>query len=149
MKMQILAVGFLAVSMTGVAGARVPVQARASITCFNLEDNNATVQTSTDNRFVEYTINPGGDPRNIELQFVDAQRIHLNISGKLLIVMTSGETREYDPVFYQMVNGKKKLVAGGFRVLGANRAAFTVGKYDQSQPLLIEAVVKARAHFEG
>ena len=100
-----------------------------------------------DNRVVEYTVNPGGNPGAIELEFAGVSRLYLDLSGHLVMAMKSGDLRTYNATFYQMVDGKKKLVSGNFKVKGANRAAFQVGKYDSSLPLQIDA--KFHANTSG
>ena len=57
MTKKIIATGVLAVGMMMAAS---PVAVKAAVVCFNLARANATVGSS-DNRTVQYTVNPGGE----------------------------------------------------------------------------------------
>lgn len=149
MNKKILA-GVLAFGLGAItAGAKTPVTPKlASVVAFNLTKANASM-IRLDEKVVEYIVNPGGTPSDIELEFQGVSRLLLDISGHLTMSMDNGEFRTYNATFYQMVNGKKKLVSGNFRVLSANRAAFHVGKYDASLPLQIDARVQANPGYRG
>ncbi len=129
-----------AIVSTGAAKTRAVTPNLASVVSFNLVSAKATVTATK--RTMAYTVEPGGDPNAIQLQFEDVDQVHMNQAGHIVLTMKNGDFRTYSATFYQTVNGRQKLISGNFRILGTNRAAFHVGKYDASLPLQIDAQIK-------
>jgi len=129
-----------AIVSTGAAKTRQVNPNLASVVSFNLVSAKATV--TANKRSMSYTVEPGGDPNAIQLQFEDVDQVRIGKNGSIVLSMKNGDFRTYTATFYQTVDGKQKLVSGNFRILGTNRAAFHVGKHDTSLPLQIEAEIK-------
>src|SRR4029077_7019946 len=89
----------------------------------------------------DFILAPGGDPRQIRLGLKGAKKLELTSEGDLLL-STSGEpVRLRKPVIYQELGGTRKKIDGSF-VLGAHTTVkFRVGKYDATQPLIIDPVL--------
>ncbi len=84
----------------------------------------------------DFVVAPGADPRVIRLAF-DGATPRLDAGGDLLL-----ETiRIQKPFVYQEVDGARKEIPGRFRLDPEHRAAFVVGSYDLSRPLIIDPVL--------
>jgi hypothetical protein len=88
----------------------------------------------------DFVIQPGTDPSSVQLHFAGAQRVTFSGTGALEIVNLDGHAWRYRPEVYQVVNGKRKVVAVGFSFLGRNRVALRLSKYDPSAPLIVTPV---------
>lgn len=124
---------------TGAAKTRQMNPHLASVVSFNLASAKANV--TSNNRVMSYTVEAGGDPNRIVLEFADVDYVRMGTQGNLVMLMKNGEFRTYVAAFYQTVNGKQKRVSGNFRILGATKAAFHVGKHDTTLPMQIEAQI--------
>ena len=85
-------------------------------------------------------IEPGSDPSSVQLHFAGADRVTLSLSGSLEVVNSDGHIWHYRPDVYQIVNGKQKTVSVTFGVLGKDRVALHVSKFDPSAPLIVTPV---------
>lgn len=84
------------------------------------------------------TLVAGTTPESIELKFADAQRVIFYQAGTLQITRQDGTTWKYRPNVTQNVNGKRKNLIAGFRILGRDRVAVSVYKADPTAPVLVE-----------
>jgi hypothetical protein len=115
----------------------------------------------------DFKVAAGADPGVIALRFEGAERIELAAGGELVLQMADGEVRQHKPVAYQEINGVKKAVACSYRWLneGESRRSrnsasektglqtsaigFAVGKYDPSQPLIIDPLLVYSTYLGG
>gem|GEM_PF-595499 len=89
----------------------------------------------------DFIVRPGGNPRNIELEFQGEQKISVNSEGDLVIEGVHGKIVQKKPYSYQ-VNAKiQRTVQCGFRVKGNHRVSFDVGQYDTRLPLTLDPTV--------
>ena len=65
------------------------------------------------------------------------------------MALGGGEIRQPKPVIYQMVNGGRQEISGGYRLVDAHTVAFAVGNYDHSLPLVIDPVLSFSTYFGG
>ena len=84
-------------------------------------------------------ISPRVSPRRIVMEFSGAQCVRLDRDGGLIVSAGNGELRLNRPLISQ----DGRAVRGGYRLLGANRAAFWIGNYDRNRPLLIDPAIGA------
>jgi hypothetical protein len=99
----------------------------------------------------DLVIAPGADPNRIAFAFDGAERVEVDAnSGALVITAASGaQLRQEKPLIYQEVDGMRRAVSGGFKVNGT-RAAFSVGDYDRSRPLVIDpAIISYSTYLAG
>ena len=103
-------------------------------------------------RQVEYdfVVEPGADPSRICLAFVGLQGSSLERDGGLRMATRLGELRKSRPTLYQVIDGKRVQVAGGFRQVPGRvgEYGFQVGSYDRSRRLVIDPVFEY-ATFSG
>ena len=100
---------------------------------------------------LEYDFNlaAGADPSAIALRFDGAEKISVDAQGGLVISLGSGEVAQHPPVAYQTVHGARQEIAAGYKILDAHTAAFALGDYDHSQPLVIDPVLTYSSYFGG
>jgi len=107
----------------------------------------------------DFRIAPGADPNQIALSFQGASaRID---SGDLVLTTNGGDLRFHAPHIYQtsanqqpsanqQSGGNQQTdIAGGFRLLAANKIGFNVGPYDHSRKLVIDPVLNYSTYLGG
>jgi hypothetical protein len=92
----------------------------------------------------DFMLQPGTDPKQIQVAFDGQRELRLDDrSGDLVVVAPDGsELRQIHPKVYQQAGDHRVEVAGGYRVLGGGRAAFTVAAYDPQRPLVIDPTLQ-------
>jgi Beta-propeller repeat len=104
-----------------------------------------------DQRQLEYDlmVAPGADPGSIAVHFAGVDRMSINPAGDLVLNIGDAEIYQPRPVIYQMVDGKRVDINGGYRMLDANTAAFAPGDYDRSRLLVIDPILSYSTYFGG
>jgi len=97
----------------------------------------------------DFTVAPGASPEAITLHFTGADRIALNAQGGLVLHLGQDEILQPAPFIYQTVEGVRREISGGYKLLGAHEVAFTVGRYNPSLPLVIDPVLAYSTYFGG
>jgi hypothetical protein len=112
-------------------------------------------------RQLEYDLSvaPGADTRRAELALGNASAVRLDkVSGDLIVETPSGTTRMHRPIAYQDgtnqggnqgVAGQRRIVLADYVLTGENHVRFRIGRYDHSQPLIIDPVVVYGSYFGG
>jgi glucose/arabinose dehydrogenase len=91
------------------------------------------------NRFeYDFIVNPGSTPAMIDLAFEGASTVTVDDDGDLLISVDGEQIRQVRPIIYQEIGGRRIPVEGAYVVRDTNRVGFTVGSYDQGEPLVID-----------
>ncbi|GAA4313540.1 hypothetical protein GCM10023143_23870 [Compostibacter hankyongensis] len=95
------------------------------------------VYSQSDRLKYDLIVHPGGDIRNIALQYLGAEELSLR-KGHLHIRTSVGEVIEVAPYAYQIIGGQKTEVPCSYRLKG-NILRFSVsGRYDRNHPLVID-----------
>ncbi|MEP7340736.1 MAG: SBBP repeat-containing protein, partial [Acidobacteriota bacterium] len=111
----------------------------------------------------DFVVAPGADPNAIKLSFAGARRVRLDANGDLILKTKDGEMRQHKPVVYQEVNGVRQQIEANYRLIELpasrsirnpqsairNQAAFALGAYDRSQPLVIDPVLSYSTFLGG
>ena len=97
----------------------------------------------------DYVVSPGADASTIVTDVQGADQASVDRNGDLTISTAVGTLSEHRPTIYQNVNGKKKLVSGGYQSLGGNRVGFSVGAHDRSQPIVIDPLLSYSTFLGG
>jgi len=102
-------------------------------------------------RRLEYDLNvaPGAKPEAISLQFAGADKITVAPDGQLLLAVAGREISQPAPVVYQVIDGTRHEVAGGYRLADSHTVAFSIGAYDHSQTLVIDPYLSFSTYFGG
>jgi len=83
----------------------------------------------------------GADPENIRVRWNNTAEVHLDTDGELVITTASGQLRQRKPTVYQERNGRRVLIAGGYRLAANGEIQFSLGRYDRTLPLIIDPVL--------
>ncbi|HYL78382.1 MAG TPA: SBBP repeat-containing protein, partial [Bryobacteraceae bacterium] len=102
-------------------------------------------------RQLEYDaiVSPGADPRRIRVKLSPAKNLNRDENGDVVVKAGAAELRLRKPGVYQVVEGKKRSVEGGYALGGNGELAFTVGEYDSGKPLVIDPVVIYSTYIGG
>ncbi len=105
-----------------------------------------------DNRRLEFDFDvaPGADPSKAELEIEGSAKPRVNAQGNIVLgVADQTEVTLDKPTVYQEIAGQRREVAGNFVVRSGNRVGFSVGKYDRSQPLVIDPTLAYSTYLAG
>ena len=97
----------------------------------------------------DFTVAPGADPRAIRIHIEGADKLSFGPGGELVLALPGGEIRQPVPVIYQLANGARREIGGGYRILDAHTVAFTVNQYDPRLPLVIDPILGYSTYFGG
>jgi hypothetical protein len=86
----------------------------------------------------DFVVAPGADPAAIELAF-DGAQAKVAGNGDLVLPVAGDPGVRFDkPVVYQMKDGVRQPVDGGFKMAANRRVGFRLGAYDRSRELVID-----------
>lgn len=83
----------------------------------------------------DFVVAAGADPSAITLAFAGASRIDVDDTGDLVLQTAAGEVRHRKPVIYQDVDGARRAVSGGYRLIAGHQVGFVLSAYDAARPL--------------
>ncbi len=89
----------------------------------------------------DFIVAPQANPHQIAIDFGPTKKLKINRAGELVIQTQAGELRQLKPVIYQMIDGARHEISGQYLLRGKHQVRFRVGKYDRSQPLIIDPVL--------
>jgi hypothetical protein len=69
--------------------------------------------------------------------------------GELVVSLNGGEIIQHRPVVYQNIGLTRREISGGYKILDAHTAAFALGEYDHSQPIVIDPALSYSTYFGG
>ena len=96
----------------------------------------------------DFTIAPGADPAVIAFQLECVDKISLD-AGELVLKVGDGEIRQRRPALYQLIDGVRREVNGGYKLVDSRTVSFSVGNYDRRLPLVIDPVFDYSTYFGG
>lgn len=97
----------------------------------------------------DFIVAPGADPNAIALDVEGAERLDIDARGDLVLQMPGGHVRMRMPSIYQVVDGVRRPVAGGYVRKDGQRIGFQVGVYDVAAPLVIDPVLAYSTYLGG
>jgi len=98
----------------------------------------------------DFILKPGADANKIQMDWQGIKSLSVNKNKQLEITNEWGTLIEEMPESYQIINGKKVLVAVEYVALSKTTFGFKiVGAYDKSQTLIIDPVILAWGTFVG
>ncbi|WP_242163524.1 SBBP repeat-containing protein [Lysobacter sp. M15] len=97
----------------------------------------------------DFVVAPGRNPGRINVKFSGVDGLRLDPDGNLILETASGTLTQQKPVLYQQVDGRRKPVQGGYRLLSGDRVGFEVAAYDTAKPLIIDPVLGYSSYFGG
>ncbi len=97
----------------------------------------------------DFALAPNADPGSIRLRFGEPNRLHLGANGELVVATARGVLAFHKPLVYQMVDGRRRPVAGDFALLGKHTVGFRLGSYDRAQALVIDPALAFSTFLGG
>jgi hypothetical protein len=101
----------------------------------------------------DFVVAAGADPARIRLRFEGAESLRLDADGSLVVAVGGREIRQPPPFVYQdvMTEGStRRLSVAGSYVLARNgQVRFALGRYDRTEPLVIDPVLDYAGYFGG
>jgi hypothetical protein len=97
----------------------------------------------------DFAVQPGADPRKIQMAIQGAQQIQLSANGELILTIPGGEVHFQVPVIYQESAGQRIPVNGSYVMTDATHVSFQVSEYDASKPLVIDPVLAYSTYVGG
>ena len=100
---------------------------------------------------LEYDLNlaAGVNPQTIAIRFDGAEHLSIDAKGQLVVKVSDGTVYQHSPVIYQVRNGLRVALTGGYRILDGQTVAFNVENYDPNLPLVIDPVLGYSTYFGG
>ena len=96
----------------------------------------------------DFIIKPGADLDAIAID-VQGGDLRLSKSGDLHLGPTADATVQRAPIAYQVIDGARRVIASGYRLLGRSTVGFWVGPHDRSRPLVIDPIVSYSSYLGG
>ena len=99
-----------------------------------------------------YIVAPGASPGDIRWRYDGATSIDLDQGELLIEVAGTGEAAplvERKPVAWQTVAGKRRSVSVRYVIHGDGSIGFALGKYDATQPLMIDPILDYSTYVGG
>src|SRR6266540_407854 len=97
----------------------------------------------------DFIIEPGADPRAINLAFEGASRVIVDGRGDVVLQVGEGAVRLRKPVAYQDIDGRRRPIDARFVQRTARQIALAVGRYDRRLPLIIDPELVYSTVFGG
>lgn len=97
----------------------------------------------------EFIVEPGVNPAAIKMQYSGQEGLSLTENGAILIRTSGGTLIETAPICYQVVDGQKVSVAGGYHLSSGNIVTFSLGKYEPCLPVIIDPVLDYSTYVGG
>ncbi len=97
----------------------------------------------------DFAIAPGADPNRIRLSIDGASRLSIDSNGDVDIETSNGSVVQKAPVIYQISQGAKRIVSGGYVMRDAHTAGFAIGPYDRRLPLVIDPLLSYASYLGG
>jgi hypothetical protein len=86
----------------------------------------------------DFVVKPGAAAESIDLDFASASNIALTQDGALIISVGDRELRQSKPLVYQTLPSGRVAIEARYRLSENRRVGFEIGKYDRTQPLIID-----------
>jgi len=96
----------------------------------------------------DWIVTPGADPEAIRFEIEGKTDLRIDAQGNL-ILDDRGELRLRKPFIYQISEGARKEITGGYILLGEGSAGFQLDTYNRSLPLVIDPVLSYSFHLGG
>jgi hypothetical protein len=96
----------------------------------------------------DWIVNPGADPGAIKFAVEGKSGLQIDTQGNL-ILDEKAELLLNKPFIYQQRAGSRTEIAGRYILLGKRKAAFQLGEYDASLPLVIDPVLRYSTYLGG
>lgn len=97
----------------------------------------------------DFVLAPGANPKSIRLAINGARSLHINSNGDLIVGLENGHVMLHKPEIYQISEGMKEPVSGGFILQGTHEVAFNIGEYNPNRALVVDPVLSYSTYLGG
>lgn len=97
----------------------------------------------------DFAIARAADPNRIQLSIDGANRLSIDSNGDVDIETSSGSVVQKAPVIYQISQGAKRIVSGGYVMRDPHTVGFAIGAYDRRLPLVIDPLLSYASYLGG
>ena len=97
----------------------------------------------------DFVVAPGADAKNIRLRLDGATQVRRAANGDLVVRAEGVEARFRRPEIYQVVEGRRVPVRGGFAPAADGEVRFRLGRYDRGRALIIDPVLEYSTFLGG
>jgi hypothetical protein len=98
----------------------------------------------------DFIVAPGADPGTIKLGFAGVEQTTVDAQGDLVLKTAGGPPLRFQkPVMFQIDNGRRHAIEGGYVHHSPHQIGFRVGAYDRTQPLIIDPVLSYSTYLGG
>jgi uncharacterized protein (TIGR03437 family) len=97
----------------------------------------------------DWVVAAGADPAAIRFSFTGAAHMRVDGGGDLVLEAAGREIRHRKPRIYQMRDGRRVAVGGGFLLARNGQVRFRVGAYDRGRALTIDPKLVYSTGFGG
>ena len=97
----------------------------------------------------DFVISPGTSASVIKMRYEGAKRVRVGREGNLLVETELSVLTESKPYAYQEINGERVEVDARFKVGRDGSVGFEVGRYDTSEPLVIDPIFGFSTYVGG
>ncbi len=89
----------------------------------------------------DFIVKAGKSAGQVRMEFDGVVAKRLDEQGNLVLSTAAGDITQQAPVLYQVRDGQREAVSGGYRLHEDGTVGFDVGAYDSSRDLCIDPVV--------
>lgn len=111
----------------------------------------------------DFIVAPGGNPNVIVLALAGVEQVSISSEGHLLLEATSGQARLLKPVIYQVKDGQREEIEGGYEILVPHGPSelleptdppsvfvkFRIAGHDPALPLVIDPILSYATYLGG
>ena len=97
----------------------------------------------------DFVVEPGANPDLIRLAFDGVDKLELDEGGDLILHVAGHRVLHRRPVVYQAIDGVRREIPARFALRGQNEVTFSLGRYDDARPLVIDPVVVYSTYLGG
>lgn len=103
------------------------------------------VYSKGDHLKYDYTVKPGADPAQIQVEYAGADGVFLQ-DGSLYITTSVRDVVELEPFAYQLIDGSMQEVPCAFNLEG-DVVSYTLGEYDPNYTLIIDPEISFASYI--
>jgi hypothetical protein len=97
----------------------------------------------------DFAVAPGADPSRIQFEIRGAKQIQIGTDGALVLTTGNGDIHFQAPKVYQVLNGQRMEVGGGYVVTDPTHVSFHLAPYDPNRSLVIDPVLVYSTYLGG
>ena len=97
----------------------------------------------------DFIVYPGSDAARIRLRYENARSMRLDDRGDLILETEQGEVRQHRPLIYQVSQGVRHNLSGGYRIIDGQEVRLDVQSYDHTLNLVIDPVLTYSTYIGG